>query len=351
MNVRIARALLAGALAMGLVACGDDDSSSEDTTDTTAATETSDTGSEETPEERGTIALVMAGDRSDGGYYQGQVEALEAAGEEHGYEVIVVDKVNPGAAQEAFENVARQQPDLIIAASELGPGLIPVAESPEFSDIDFLMITGAPPQSDAYATVGANENHAHLMGGVAAGLVLEREGKTKACIVAGPELPFVQNAEGSMRSGLALVDESFELLVTYTGSFEDAALAQEAASSLAANGCAVMYPYLGGALSAAVRAANDAGVPAAATSIDRCGDDSADIAMSILYNPSLFLSEVVAAYAAGDFTEGESIALYGVADGVGVGAIVCDATDEEIAELEAVAERLAAGELDDLLGA
>jgi basic membrane protein A len=330
--------LVSSALCVGLAACGGDDDDGADAS-----------GGDAT-ESAGTIAYAVAGDRNDGGYYQGQVEAVEGAAEAAGFEVVVLDKVNPGAAREAFENLARQGPDLIIAGgSELGEGFTPVSEAPEFADIDFLMVTAAPPETATYATVGANERHAHLMGGVAAGLVLERAGASKACIVAGPELPFVQNAEAAMRSGLGIVDESFELLVTYTGSFEDATLAQEATSSLAANGCAVMYPYLGGAVSAAVGAANDAGVPAAATSIDRCGDDSAEFAMSILYNPSLYLEGVIAAYADGELVEGESLGVFGAGDGVGIGAVVCDATPEEQELLQGVEVDLAAGDLDDLL--
>ncbi len=331
--------VMTSVLLLGLAACGESDDSGAASGDESAA------------ESKGTIAYAVAGDRNDGGYYQGQVDAIEAAAEAAGYDVVVVDKVNPSAAQETFENLARQAPSLIIAGgSELSGGMIPVSESPEFADIDFLVVTAAPPSTDTYATVGANEKHAHLMGGIASALVLQRTGATKACIVAGPELPFVQSAEAAMREGLALVDESFELMVTYTGSFEDAALAQEAASSLAANGCSLMYPYLGGAVTAAVKASNDAGVPATATSIDRCGDTSADFAASILYNPSLYLEQVIKAYAAGEMTEGESLGVFGAGDGVGIGAVVCDATPEEQATLDDFSEQLAAGELDAHLG-
>ena len=78
-----------------------------------------------------TIGYVVAGDRADGGFYQGQVESVEQIASERGYTTIVVDKVNPGAAREFFENLARQGVDLIIAGgSELRDGFIPVSEDP-----------------------------------------------------------------------------------------------------------------------------------------------------------------------------------------------------------------------------
>jgi basic membrane protein A len=336
--------LLAVAMALSLVAtaCGDDDDTSTDTT--------ADTTDDTSAEGRGTIAYAVAGDRNDGGFYQGQVEAVEAAGEAAGYEVIVVDKVPPGAAQEAFENLARQGPDLVIGGgSELRDGLIPVSQSPEFAAITFIMVAGFPPDGDTYATVGGNENHAHFMGGVASGLLLQRAGADTACIVAGPELDFVMNMERAMRAGLEYVDPSFKMLITYTGDFEDASLAQEAATAQINQGCQVIYPYLGGALSAVVAAGNDAGIDVAATSVDRCGDTSADFALAILYNPALYLSRVIDAFAAGEIVEGEQYALYGVADGVGIGAKICDATPEEQEVLDTAAAQLAAGEFDDVV--
>ncbi|MDZ7678891.1 MAG: BMP family ABC transporter substrate-binding protein [Acidimicrobiales bacterium] len=294
---------------------------------------------------------MVAGDRNDGGFYEGQADAVAGAGAAAGYEVIVVDNVNPGAAREAFENVARQGPDLIIAGgAELAEGFVPVAESPEYADSTFVMVTSAPAASEHYATVGANENEAHYVGGVAMGLLLERRQADTGCIVAGPELQFVNNMDISMRAGLEYVNPELDMLVTYTGDFEDTALAQEAITAQINQGCEVVYPYLGGALSAVVRTGNEAGISVASTSIDRCDDTSAEFDMAILYNPALYLEEVIAAFDAGEITEGEQWALFGVADGVGVGAILCDPSEEEQAVLDEVVAAIDSGEIAGWLG-
>jgi basic membrane protein A and related proteins len=320
-----------------------------------ATTAASEPGTTAAPAEGFTIGYVVAGDRNDRGFYQGQVEAVEAATDELGLDLIVVDKVNPGAAQEAFENLARQGPDLIIAGgSELTDGFIPVSQSPEFADdITFLLVAGFPPDQDSYATVGANENEAHFMGGVAAALLLERTGGNRACVVAGPDLPFVRNMEENMKAGLAYQAPDKEMSVTFTGDFEDAALATEALQAQINQGCEVFYPYLGGALPAAVDAANQAGIMVSATSVDLCS--TGGFAMGILYNPALFLPTVIEAFSNDEIVEGEQFALYGVGDAEtlglsdpnqGVGAVICDATPEEQQVLDDVRAKIASGEIE-----
>ena len=301
-----------------------------------------------------TIGHVVAGDRNDGGFYQGQVDAVVAFAEANGHTAIVVDQINPGAAREAFENLARQGVDLIIGGgSELRDGFIPVSEDPTFSDINFILVAGFPPTSDGYATAAASENEAHFMGGVAAGLLLERTGGTTACITAGPELDFVRNMAASMNVGLAHLQDNYgqaaeaEMLVTFTGDFEDAALAQEAATAQINQGCEVIYPYLGGALPAVWGTAAEAGVGVMATSMDLCGiPDLGFMTMSIMYNPALYLVEIIQSFLSGGLSEGELLAIYGVGSGTGVGATICDASAGEQAILDEVRAAISGGEID-----
>ena len=301
-----------------------------------------------------TIGHVVAGDRNDGGFYQGQVDAVVAFAEANGHTAIVVDQINPGAAREAFENLARQGVDLIIGGgSELRDGFIPVSDDPTFSDINFILVAGFPPTSGGYATAAANENEAHFMGGVAAGLLLERTGGTTACITAGPELDFVKNMAASMNAGLAHLQDGYgqaaeaEMLVTFTGDFEDASLAQEAATAQINQGCEIIYPYLGGALPAVWGTAAESGVGVMATSMDLCGiPDLGFMTMSIMYNPALYLGEIISSFLSGGLSEGELLAIYGVGSGTGVGAKLCDASADEQTILDEVRAAISGGEID-----
>lgn len=322
-----------GILMISMMSCGSDEGA---TTETTGAA----------PTEIGVIGYVVAGDRNDGGYYQGQVDAVEIAATKFGFKLIVVDNVNPGASREAFENLARQSPDLIIAGgNELAEGFLPVSEAPEYSEITFLLVSGGPPQGSTYATVGANENEAHYVGGVAMGLLLKRTKASTACIVAGPELPFVLDMAKSMKAGLASIAPDAKLLVTFTGDFENAALAQEAVAAQINQGCQVVYPYLGGAILAVLIAGQEAGINLTSTSVDRCGDPSTKFAMAITYNPSLFLEATIADFGKGMVIEGEQYRLFGIGDGVGVGANICDATDEEKAAIDKAVASIVSGEV------
>jgi len=307
-----------------------------------------------------TIAHVVHGDSNDGGYYQGQTDAMAAHAEANGWDYIKVDKVPPGQSLETYTNLARGDADMIIAGGAEGTeGFIPIAGDPAFSHINYLLIAGFPPSTEFFSTAVASENHAHFMGGVAMSLLLERTGGKVACITGGPELPFVLNMKGSMLAGMAHAQEKYgkavgaEMLITFTGDFEDAALAVEAASAQFNQGCEIIYPYLGGAMPAVWGAAAEQGVGVVGTSMDLCGIPGLEFTtMSISYNPMYYLADLVDTFVAGDFVEGEQIAVYGAGDGLGIGANICEPTGDEQQILDEVRAELTSGTINvnELLG-
>ena len=242
---------------------------------------------------------------------------------------------------------------------ELTDGFVPVAESPECSKISWVLVAGFPPTSKSYATVGANENQAHYMGGVAAGLLLQQNGGSAACVVGGPDLPFVRSMEANMKAGLASVAPDKQMLVTLTGDFEDAALATEALTAQIARGCTVFYPYLGGALPAANDLATRSGIGVISTSVNLCGVPKDqiggwNIVESILYNPALYLPTVLKQFSAGKIKMGKQFALYGVGASKklgftnpndGPGAVVCNATADQQKKLDEVRSGITSGKI------
>src|SRR5262249_14634269 len=153
----------------------------------------------------------------------------------------------------------------------------------------------------------------------AAGLLLQQNGGDVACVVGGPDLPFVRSMEANMKAGLASVAPGKQMLVTLTGDFEDAALATEALNALIARGCKVFYPYLGRALPAANDVATRAGIGIVSTSVNLCGVPKDqiggwNITESILYSPALYLPTVLKQFSAGKVKEGKQLDLYGVGD-------------------------------------
>jgi len=340
-SIRAVVALATGGLiALGLTSCA---GSSSSTTTTTALSG----GARPTTAERiTTIGYVLSGPADDHGYYQAQAQEIEALGKHYGIRIILVQNANPDSAQ-VFEDLAREGAQVVIAdGSEFTPGMLPFASNPAFSGTLPLMISGDPPVLPEYATAGGNELQAHFLGGVAAGLLLQQFGGNTACDVAGPNLTFVKNAATAMEEGLHYVDPRFHFLVTYTGDFNNAALAASATHSLLAQGCKVLYPYLGGAISAALNTARVGGALLVATSYDRCSSTSPPIALDILYNPALYLPEIVPALEAGEIHRGRQWKLFSVGGPVGIGARICHPTAHEAVIMAAVSARLASGRID-----
>jgi basic membrane lipoprotein Med (substrate-binding protein (PBP1-ABC) superfamily) len=292
-----------------------------------------------------TIGYALSGPANDGGYYQNQAQEILKIGKQQGIKVIIVQNADPNSAA-VFEDLARQGAQVVIAdGSEFTPAILSFSKNPAFSGTLPLMISGDPPVSKNYATAGGNELQAHFMGGVAAGLLLQEHGRNVACDVAGLNITFVKNAALAMEQGLHYVNPKFRFHVTFTGDFNNAALAASASKALIAQGCYVLYPYLGGAIPAALNEANRAHVLSAATSFDRCASTNPPFAMSILYNPSFYLPSIVKGLENGEIHRGQHWRLFSVGSNVGIGANICKPTAHEKQVLAQVRQKLASNSI------
>jgi basic membrane protein A len=292
-----------------------------------------------------TIGYVLSGPADDHGYYENQANEIKALGKKYGIKIILVQNANPSSPT-VLEDLARQGAQVIIMdGSEFTPAVIPFAKNPAFARTLPLMISGDPPAAPGYATAGGNELQAHFLGGVAAALVLEHSGGNTACDVAGPKLAFVKNAATAMEKGLQYIDPHFHFDVTFTGDFNNAALATSATKSLLNQGCKVLYPYLGGAIPAALNTAKAGGAQLVATSYNRCSSTNPPFALSILYNPALYLPEIVPALERGQIKRNKQWKLFSVGGPVGVGAVICHPTSHESAVMASVEKKLAEGKI------
>src|SRR3546814_13732594 len=74
---------------------------------------------------------LSPGDTNDNGYYESFVLTAREVAEEEGWELTILDKVNPADSAEQARNLCRQEVDMVaIAAGELADA-IPVAEEEE----------------------------------------------------------------------------------------------------------------------------------------------------------------------------------------------------------------------------
>jgi basic membrane protein A len=307
------------ALTLVAAACGNDDEESSDdgASQTTAADDggsTDDGGSDDDcwgeagcvpanqPDvnEDGTvkIGVLSPGDTNDNGYYESFVVTAREFAEEEGWELIILDKVNPADAADQARNLCRQDIDMMaIGAGELADA-VPVAEEDVCAGVVWYVAGGAGiEQTPFFFQTSEVPGPTQYATGYATGLVLESLGATKAGFVTGPELDFSVTTFAAWTAGIKKVVADAETVATYTGDFDDSALGQEAATSQLAQGVAVLYPYLGGATDAVADAGVAEGVLSVSPGTDRCGEDK--FAVSSIFSPGEYFAAALNDFKAG----------------------------------------------------
>jgi len=290
------------------------------------------------------IGIASPGDTNDGGFYQSFVDGARAVADELGWTVIVSDFINPVDAETALADLARQNLDfLAVGATELQDGIDAIACEEEFEHIAFYLngtLTDAHPcygqSSDDYFEI-------HWLLGVATAQLLERTGATTAGFIGGPELAFVVVAAKSMEAGLKSINPDYEMVVTYTGDFNDAALGIEAARAMIDQDIGVIHTFLGGAMFPTGGFIAESGGSAISASANTCFPGS-PFAGASLFPPGAYLAANLRDFNAGTFREGV-IRPFKVGIDPEVGAVLCDPTPEEQATIDEVVARMGSGEL------
>lgn len=291
------------------------------------------------------IGILSPGDTNDNGYYESFVASAKDFAAEQGWEVITQDKLNPADAVTAARNMCRQNVDLVaIGASELKDA-IPVAAEPGCATTNWYVAAGQGVEQTPYiATSQDDANETLLAAGYAAGLLMQERGVTKAGYVTGPELDFAVIAYKAFVAGVRQVIPDAEVVATYTGDFDDSAKGQEAALAQINQGVGLLYPYLGGATDAAAKVATEHGVPSLTPGTDRCGDPSADFAISVIFSPGDYFAAALQDFAAGKLTMGETRVWHLGVDPVPT-VKLCDGTPEQVAAVEEFITRIGSGEI------
>jgi len=296
------------------------------------------------------VGLLSAGDTTDGGYFQSLVDETQAFVDEMGdpWELINVDQVTAADATLQMENLLDQGVDIFALGGGdlLYPQLREVAARPDYENVAFV-VTGAQDRTpDANVTsMTDNNDDISFSAGVAAALALQERGETKAGIIGfdGSD-PFIV-ATSAMAAGLKSVLPDAELIVSTVGANpDDVAASTEAARQMIAQGVGVIYPFLGAGSNAVIAEANAEGVDVFATAADRCAEEDIDLFASIRFTPGSYFRSSLEQFAAGGF---ESGIIYEAQLGKeAVGAILCDPTAEQQAELDTIYSAIQSGEID-----
>ncbi|MDP3234471.1 MAG: BMP family ABC transporter substrate-binding protein [Myxococcales bacterium] len=142
------------------------------------------------------------------------------------------------ALENAVETVAKQNPDAKFL----------LIDSP------ILDAKGAPQSLPNVRTVVFKEQEGSFLVGALAGLVA----KDKLGFVGGMEIPLIKKFEAGFRAGAKTTNPKAQVLVQYTGTFDNVQHGKQAAADLVAKGCEVVFHAAGSDGSGVIQAVKEA---------------------------------------------------------------------------------------------
>lgn len=277
--------ILVGALALVAAACGD--TAGEETTTTAAAAEPF------------RIAIVAPSAQNDLAFTQSIVDAVNVIKGEMGLadsDVQITDGtfvVEDAAA--AIRAYAADGVDLVIAhGSQYGGSLQEIA--PDFPDTAFAWGTAADTfgLDNVFAYEAASDQGGYVMGVMAAAL-----SQSGTIGIVGPvEVGDAKLYVDGFKAGVLAQDPGANVLVNYTDSFSDVALASEAAQAFAANGADVMSGTAQMVVGA-VTVASDADILWFGTQANQSSLAPSIVVASQVYHWEVALRDIVAKIQAG----------------------------------------------------
>lgn len=349
MTIRIgkgAAALLAGAVSLALVGCADNDATAPDP----AGSEGSGTVIAGQPDVNGDgkvlIGVLSPGDINDNGYYESFVAEAERFANEQGWEVIKRGSVPPTEALSSARALCQQGVDMVaLGASELKDA-IPASEEPACENVAWYVPSSENiPQTPEIVISSDDPNQSMLAAGYATGLLMEENGDTKAGFVTGMEVDFAINAARAFKAGIRMVVPEAELVITYTGDFNDSAKAREAVQAQIDQGVSVVYPYLGGATDAATELANEGGAITLTPGTDRCDSTEPKFDISVIFDPGAYFAAALTLFAEGELEMGTT-KVWQIGIDPYPAIKICDPTAEQTERMEAFVTDVAEGNID-----
>lgn len=219
---------------------------------------------QEQQEKKMRVAMVFSGPVNDNSWNSSGYAGLKKIEEGLGVEVAFSDQVPVPEFEEAFRDYASKGYDLVIGhGGEFSDAAAAVAE--EFPNVHFSVVNGNRNAANLSTFEVCDEEVAFLAGAVA-GLVTQ---SNVVSGIGGMEIPPTYRSLEGFKSGVNYVNPGAQVMTAYTGSFEDAAKAKEAALAHLENGADVVFYYLNAASPGVIQAAQEKGAKAIATITDQ----------------------------------------------------------------------------------
>ena len=200
-------------------------------------------------------AIVLPGSISDNGWNQAGYEGLKKAGEDLGFETAYSESVHQPDQIEALSDYARRGYDLVIGhGGEFQDAVVRVAG--RFPETMFMVNNGLGTSANV-----ANADFYFSQLGYLMGYTAARMSKTETIgIIAAQKFKFTNDTVASYEAGAKDANPEIEVLVTWTGDWDDVAKGKEAALNQIGQGADVVWPTMDSATLGSMQAVQEKGV-------------------------------------------------------------------------------------------
>jgi basic membrane protein A and related proteins len=289
------------------------------------------------------IGILSPGDTNDHGYYESFIDAAKKYATENGWTLTIVDKINPADAVNQARNMCRQHVDMVaVAASELKDA-IPVASEPGCKNTVWYVAGGqGVTQTNYFVQSQDDATESGYSSGVAAGLLMKQAGSKKAGFVTGPQADFTVTFAKAFKAGIQSIVPDGQLLVTYTGDFNDSAKGVEGAKAQIAQGVGIIYPYLGGSTFAVAAEAQKSNIPVLTPGTDNCAVPSPKFAVSVIFSPGDYFAAALGPFKDGTLKVGTARIWHMGKDPV-PHTKICNPTGDQQTQVDNVEKQIGSG--------
>lgn len=335
-------------LSASILGCTPATTSSEPSTDEPTATEaaatetvTSAPTAEVSAEEPVKVALCVTGTVNDGGWCQTAYNGLLAAQGTNAIEISYTENLQTTEMESAFTDYAAQGYKIIIGLGyQFGDPALSVAE--KYPDSYFIILEGNVEADNVKSCKISNQQSRYLLGYVAAKI-----SKTGIVgFVAGVEQASITKVAEAFKLGAKAANPDVKVLIAYTGSFTDIALAKEAALAMIDSGADVIGHGANTGGNGVIAACQENGIYA----MGAASDQNYMAPDTVVCSDSYSYGDVLA-YIIGQYAKDGAIPMgtesYGFAQGiVKLSPFYCNVVSDELAsEVDGMIQQIIAGSL------
>ncbi len=292
------------------------------------------------------IGILIPGSISDKGWMESGYDGLVAAQEKYGDQIQVqmIENIADADMVQAITQLAIGNDLVIGVGGQTQAAVYEVAE--RFPAVSFSIVGGnAGTEAANVAGYDVKQAEVAFLAGAAAAMLTQTG---VISYVGGLEIPSIVNAGTEFANGAHYINPDINVIVNFTGDFDDVTGAHEATLAAIAQGADIHYHILNLGLRGMEQAATEEGTHIIGGYTNRCGTDPLYIAYSVT-GVGFQVQYAIDQFVAGTWTAGYRP--FGLAMGPEASdMIVCTSTPEIDATLEEIKQKILSGEISVLEG-